>query len=698
MTGTAEGFMKGGTPVLVEGKGNPEALKYGKLWAMEEYRNAVNGEKAAKSFLRIVDPKERATVADFGCGRGRAGLLLSQEGLRVALVDFVKVCLDQDVKDGLGDNLKFLKADLEKRLPLKADFGICFDVLEHIPPDKVDSVIKNLFEVAQRIYLQVSTISDKRGDDLIGEPLHLTVQPAEWWVKKFEDLGCVICKRGKDRDKVALYVLRDKETEAHLREPKLGENPEAWKYEQMYEYPEYRAISVGEKLAQKFLQHAKPKANSTVIDYGCGTGRGSLMLAILGSLKITMVDFVDNCLDPEMVEALTTQKHVFSFVKHDIEKPLDFFSEYGLCTDVMEHIPEPRVDIVLTNILSASKHVFFSICTEKDNTGQLIGEELHVTVHDYHWWLWKLSKQSCVVHWSERQEGWCLFYVSAWITGAEIANNGKLNTTEETIKDNVKKNIQGNWKQVSPHPTNDIECMILGGGPSLSEFEEDIKQKRKDGVKLITLNGAYNWCLDHDLIPSATIMVDARPFNKRFVKPVVDDCLYLIGGQCDPSVFEELPKDRTYIWHSSVELIADILKDHYGDDPVWFIPGGSTVLLRSIPLMRMLGYGKFYLYGCDSCIMDKAHHSYLQPENDRSPVIPVMVGAPGSLNGKSFQCSYWMIAQAQEFCGLIKMLGDEIQLQIFGDGLLAYIVQAGAEAADILEVPDKNPEEPRVDG
>ena len=74
----------------------------------------------------------------------------------------------------------------------------------------------------------------------------------------------------------------------------------------------------------------------------------------------------------------------------------------------------------------------------------------------------------------------------------------------------------------------------------------------------------------------------------RFVEPVVEGCKYLISSQCDPSVFENLPKDRTFIWHTSTEIIQDILKEAYPER--WYtIPGGSTVLLRAIPLMAMMG-------------------------------------------------------------------------------------------------------------
>jgi hypothetical protein len=38
-----------------------------------------------------------------------------------------------------------------------------------------------------------------------------------------------------------------------------------------------------------------------------------------------------------------------------------------------------------------------------------------------------------------------------------------------------------------------------------------------------------------------------------------------------------------------------------------------------------------------------------------------------------------MVAQAHEFMDLIKFLGDEIELAIYGDGLLSHILRTGAE-------------------
>ena len=449
-------------------------------------------------------------------------------------------------------------------------------------------------------------------------------------------------------------------------------------YKMMWDKPEYRQVAPGEKIAHEFLKQAKPKQGATVLDLGCGTGRGGLNLAFFGGLDVTMVDFADNCLDEDIVPMLETQKHALRFVEADLSQPLPVQAAYGFCTDVMEHIRPHHVDKVIENCLAACQHVFFQISTVDDKAGVLVGHKLHLSVHPYEWWLKKLKDHKCVIHWSNQTDNTCLFYVSNWATGEEVVDAGTVNTTDDEIKKNVEYNIKQGYLQVEPHPTNEIEVMIVGGGPSLPQHIEKIKQLRANGVKLITINNAYNWCLDNGLTPSAMVMVDARKFNARFTKPVVEDCKYFIASQCNPSVFEGLPKDRTYIWHTQADLLKDILDEQY--KTWWSVPGGSTVLLRAIPLFRMLGFKRFHLFGCDSCLSeDEMHHAYEQEENDGQLVMPVNV------SGKVFNCNPWMVSQAQEFIDLIKMLGDEIELAIYG-GLLHHILESGASYADIKEI------------
>lgn len=465
--------------------------------------------------------------------------------------------------------------------------------------------------------------------------------------------------------------------------------PESEIYKMMWDKPEYRLVAPGEHVAEVFLAQAKPPMGASVIDFGCGTGRGSLVLASRGRLAVTMLDFADNCLDPmvkEIVSNLKTDPSNSPFIIHDLCNPVPVTATYGFCTDVMEHIPTCHVERVLGNILKAAQHVFFQISTVDDVCGKLIGMPLHLTIKPYKWWLERLQSLGAVVHWSKEEDSCAMFYVSAWSNGSDVVAIGAVNTEEEKIKENVAYNIKQGWTQVEPHETNDQEIMLIGGGPTLENHVEEIRQMRADGVKLIAMNGAYEWCLKHDIVPSGVIVVDARPFNARFTHPPLKafenpeqvkqwaGMKFFIASQCDPSVFEGLPKDRTYIWHTSAEALSDILSTEY---EFWHgVPGGSTVLLRAIPLFRMLGFKRFHLFGCDSCIIEKSHHAYSQPENDSECVMPVTVGEGGS---RVFYCHAWMVAQAQEFIDTIRFLGDEIELAVYGDGLLKYILDTGAK-------------------
>ncbi len=453
-------------------------------------------------------------------------------------------------------------------------------------------------------------------------------------------------------------------------------NPEAAKYGRLWERADYRECSPGELLASTFAEQAHPKPGATLIDFGCGTGRGGLNLALFSQMNVTLVDFVRNCLDEDIRNACETQSHTLRFHKADLEQPLSIASEYGFCCDVMEHIPPEKVEQVLNNILQTSEHVFFSISTREDQFGAMIGEKLHLTVQSYAWWLEQFTRRECMIHWSKEDKDDAFFYVSAWKKIPSIMGDATLNTADADLKAQVKTNCEAGWQQVTPREKNESEIMILGGGPSLNASLEEIREKKAAGMKVVTLNGVYNWAYEHDLFPVTQVMIDARPFNARFTKPVDERNMYLIGSQCHPSVLEGLPHDRTYLWHTNFDLIKDEVLPSFPQP--YPIPSCATVLNTSIILLRMLGFCRFHLYGCDSCLADdqQTHHAYAQPENDDKAVFRLSV-----TGGRIFWVNPWMASQAQEFMEMIKFIGHEIELCIYGDGLLKHILDAGAAAS-----------------
>ena len=470
---------------------------------------------------------------------------------------------------------------------------------------------------------------------------------------------------------------------AVLIKPLAPPNPEAARYKKMWEFDRYREISPGEKLAMKFLAQARPDDNTEAIDFGCGTGRGALMLALFGKMRVTMLDFADNCLDPEVAQALVTQPDRLTFRVADLLKPSPVYATYGYCCDVMEHIAPEDVQTVLKNILAAAQHVFFSISTLPDQRGPELlgeGEHLHLTVQPLAWWQSEITKAGAIVHWVEEVDGACNLYCTGWKDAAEVIKDGHVNTDLAVVEAQSKQNILDGWKHATPYDRQDREVVLLAGGPSLGDHLEEIRRFRAEGAALITTNGAYNWALEQGLKPSLQIVVDAREFNSRFTKPVIPDCLYLMASQVHPKTLEGLPHERTFLWHSGVSAeVESLVREKTGH--FFPVPGGSTVVLRAIPLLRMLGFWRIHIIGFDSCVRraNGTHHAYAQSENDEEHLFPVDCG------GRHFVASPWMIAQASEFRGLVRSLGDEVELDVMGDGLIAHMVQTGAELAALEE-------------
>jgi SAM-dependent methyltransferase len=447
------------------------------------------------------------------------------------------------------------------------------------------------------------------------------------------------------------------------------------KYTEVWKHAQYRELAPGEHSVELFLKLAKPRSTDTVIDFGCGTGRAGLALAKHANVRL--VDFAGNCLDTEVRQALNGR---IRFETHDLTQPFQGGPErFGYCTDVMEHIPTADVPKVLRNILHAARHVFFQISCEPDQLGVLIGEQLHLTVQPYAWWLERFNELHCSVHWSHDAGSMCAFYVSAWATGKDFHSNAAVNTDDATIKANVLANLEPGLPEVRPHEAQDRELMLLCGGPSLNGFERRIRNQRLLGMGLVTVNGAYNWCMERGIKPSAQIVLDAREFNKRFVQPVVPDCRYLLASQCHPETVRAVPPEQVVLWHSgSSEAVKSALDEYdqtHGKAREWFpVYGGMTVPLRAFPLLLMLGFSRFHVYGFDSCLSGDAHHAYAQPENDEQRVVEVTCGQ------RTFRCHPWMLTQAHEFQEMVRlMLADTCEIEVYGDGLIRHILQTGAE-------------------
>lgn len=257
------------------------------------------------------------------------------------------------------------------------------------------------------------------------------------------------------------------------------------------------------------------------------------------------------------------------------------------------------------------------------------------------------------------------------------------NTPDQVILDQVYLNIRRGLPQAQPYQPNNMTALLVCGGPSLESTQQELVQAYWEGGKIIAVNGAYQWCIENNLKPSAAIVLDAREFNSRFIEREVPGCKYLLASQCHPATFELCRSRETIIWHACTggdDEVA-LLKEYYFDrtHPVTL---GTTVGVRAISLMRMLGWQHFDIFGLDSCWLDGRHHAYGQAENDRDLRIKVKLIAKGGEHlAEEFHCAPWHMKQAEDFQQLIKARGNMFHLNVRGPGLIAAILRTGATLA-----------------
>jgi len=164
-----------------------EQEKYETLYdQVPDYRKGSPDVGHLKVFRHYI-PKPPATLNIYGCGPGRAGRILADRGYHVNMVDIAANAPQSDVVEYMNRNhhLRFMAADLadaEALMPV-ADWGLCCDVMEHIPTARAGHVLAAIRRTCGACYFAIAAQPDGYGRH-IGEVLHLTVQPVQWWQER----------------------------------------------------------------------------------------------------------------------------------------------------------------------------------------------------------------------------------------------------------------------------------------------------------------------------------------------------------------------------------------------------------------------------------------------------------------------------------------------------------------------------------
>lgn len=160
-----------------------EKIKYEDVWRQPGYRRKAHGLELWETRREIFPPTVRRAI-DLGCGHGRLFARWRQEGIDGWGVDFAEAALDPEIREAHGEFFR-LQSLWELVLPGQFDLGVCADVMEHIPEEKV---LKTIYEI--EIYCRVAVFKIANfNSNFMGHELHPTKRPAEWWYERLVATG-----------------------------------------------------------------------------------------------------------------------------------------------------------------------------------------------------------------------------------------------------------------------------------------------------------------------------------------------------------------------------------------------------------------------------------------------------------------------------------------------------------------------------
>lgn len=194
-----------------------EKAKYEQMWQHDDYRSfspglhALEGLDLAQQFQQI----GVRTILDAGCGSGkfmRRILERHSAAFTIRGFDIADNCLDPWFATHAPGILTTGCLWEPGSLPSPNDAVVCTDVMEHIPTEQVPAVLRNLRSAATKVvFFGIALFPDAFGPKVIGAPLHLTVQPPDWWHQQIAAAGMTVISsavlKNSAQEPMWLYVF-----------------------------------------------------------------------------------------------------------------------------------------------------------------------------------------------------------------------------------------------------------------------------------------------------------------------------------------------------------------------------------------------------------------------------------------------------------------------------------------------------------
>ena len=163
-----------------------EKKKYDEVWGTGKYHQSPANSWVIDKILAL---EPLGKVLDIGCGNGYAVAELLERKVDAHGTDITKAAWK--TKSAVNPSFHIPEEKLTEapasNTPFKnAEFDTTYSVtvLEHIPPEEVSAVIKEILRITSN--KTIHYINTEFEQQQFGHDLHLTVKPLEWWQEQFD--------------------------------------------------------------------------------------------------------------------------------------------------------------------------------------------------------------------------------------------------------------------------------------------------------------------------------------------------------------------------------------------------------------------------------------------------------------------------------------------------------------------------------
>ncbi len=262
---------------------------------------------------------------------------------------------------------------------------------------------------------------------------------------------------------------------------------------------------------------------------------------------------------------------------------------------------------------------------------------------------------------------------------SNVINSADIKIKTRNCLDHKKicENINKNLSQIRAWATitggSNQEIVFCSAGSSLVDHIEEIRERQKNGAKVIAVKHAIDVLKTHGIKPWGVVLLDPRSHVEGFVKDPDPDAVYFVSSMCDPSVVKTLNDHKCVVvgYHALVNAGETQLMIPT-DLP---FAGGSATSTRSLALFAdMFGFKTFHLYGYDLCYYHKPDMN--EKSEDGQPKYMELNIATNTYGGKQVTRTFWtegqFLAQKNELENLIKERKD-LTINVHGDGLAGWL-------------------------